>query len=217
MFRHHPGLPWPRLHRHEQVACPFCDALQPAPRLREGEAALCGHCGEELYRNRPRSLSRCVGFSLAAIFFMVLAHAFPFLTMEAAGNRTRLGLWESARALYLDGAFLLSILTVLFTIVAPAVLACGLLYVCAPLMRGKALPGTVTISRWIQLSEPWSMLEVFLLGFIVSLLKLGHLAEIHFETGLWALSAVVFCLAAALGGIDRRELWDRIEVAKLSS
>ncbi len=214
MLRHHPGLPWPRLDRHERVACHFCDAIQPAPRLNEGEIAFCGHCGEVLYQNRPRSLSRCVSFSLGAVVFMILAHAFPFLTMEAAGSRTRLGLWESAEALHADGATLLAILTVIFTIVSPTLLALGLIYICLPLMRGRTLPGTVTLARWIQLSEPWSMLEVFLLGFIVSLLKLGHLAEIHFEVGLWALVAVVICLAGAMAGIDRRELWDRIEIAR---
>ncbi|GAA5483282.1 paraquat-inducible protein A [Haloferula sargassicola] len=211
--RHHHGLPWPRLERHERIACHFCDALQPAPRLREGEIALCGHCGEELFQNRPRSLSRCVGWSLGAVFFMIVAHSFPFLTMEAAGARTKLGLWRAAKALYHDDSLVLAVLTVMFTIVAPAVLSLGLIYICAPLMRGRALPGSVAIARWIQFSEPWSMLEVFLLGFIVSLLKLGHLAHIEFEIGLWALVAVVICLAAAMAGIDRRELWDRLEIA----
>ena len=180
--------------------------------LHEGEAAICGHCGEVLYMNRPRSLARAVGFSAAALIFMVLTHCYPFLTMEAAGNRTELGLLESASALLEDGAPLLAFLTLLFTVIAPVVLGGGLLYVCAPLMSGRSLPGAATVARWIQHSEPWSMLEVFLLGFIVSLLKLGHVADIRFETGLWALVAVVICLTAAMAGIDRRELWDRLEL-----
>jgi paraquat-inducible protein A len=180
--------------------------------LQEGEAALCGHCGEVLFTNKPRSLSRAVGFSAAALIFMALTHAFPFLTMEAAGNQTRLGLLQSAQALWVDGAPLLSFLTLVFTVIAPVVLAGGLLYICAPLMSGRSLPGARFVARWIQRSEPWSMLEVFLLGFIVSLLKLGHVADIRFEIGLWALVAVVICLTAAMAGIDRRELWDRLEL-----
>lgn len=180
--------------------------------LHEGEAALCGHCGEVLFMNRPRSLSRAVGFSSAALIFMVLTHSFPFLTMEAAGNQTRLGLLQSAHALLQDGAPLLALLTLVFTVIAPITLALGLLYLCGPLMSGRSLPGARLVARWIQLSEPWSMLEVFLLGFIVSLLKLGHVADIRFEVGLWALVAVVVCLTAAVAGIDRRELWDRLEL-----
>lgn len=212
MRRHHHGLSWPRRDRDERVACHFCDALQPAPLPREGEVAFCGHCGEILYQNRPRSLSRAVGFSAAALILMVLVHTFPFLTLSAAGNRTRLSLVESANALVADDAPLLALSVVIFTIVAPVILAGGLLYLCLPLMSGRSLPGSVAIARWIQFAEPWSMLEVFLLGFIVSLLKLGHVAEMQFETGLWALVAVVVCITAAMAGIDRRELWDRLEI-----
>lgn len=57
------------------------------------------------------------------------------------------------------------------------------------------------------------MIEVFLLGVLVSLLKLGHLAELHFGVGFWAFAALMFCMAAAVAAIDKRELWDRLEVA----
>lgn len=213
MKQHHHGLAWPRRDPNELVACHFCDAIQSAPRIHEGDAAYCGHCGELLYQNRPRSLSRATGFASAALIFTVLAHAFPFLTMKAAGSRTELSLIGSSMALADDGYPLLAALSFVFTVIAPLVLTGGLLYVCAPLQFGRALPGSLALTRWIQRSEPWSMLEVFLLGFIVSLLKLGHVAEIKFEIGLWALVALVLCIAGAMAGIDRRELWDRIEIA----
>jgi len=133
--------------------------------------------------------------------------------MEAAGNHTELSLLESARILIEDGNVILSFLSVFFTIIAPLILTGGLLYIAAPLSYGKALPGSIALTRLIQHSEPWSMLEVFLLGFLVSLLKLGHVADLHFGIGLWALVALVLCIAGTMGGIDRRELWDRLELA----
>jgi paraquat-inducible protein A len=102
---------------------------------------------------------------------------------------------------------------VFFTVIAPLVLVGGLLYVAAPLRFGIALPGAKNVTRWFQLCEPWSMLEVFLLGILVALLKLGAVGEIHLGIGLWALAGLVFCTAAAMAGIDRLELWDRLEIA----
>lgn len=213
LLHHHHGLPWPRLRRDEEVACEFCDAVQSAPRLREGEAAFCVHCGELLYQNRPNSLSRATGFSIAALIFMGMAHSFPFLSMSAAGTRNELSLIACVEAVAAEGAPLLAGLCLLFTVIAPLLLTGALLYLCGPLMIGRALPGANGVARALQASEPWSMLEVFLLGFIVSLMKLGDVAEIQFHIGLWALVAVVVSIAGATGGIDRRELWDRLELA----
>lgn len=57
------------------------------------------------------------------------------------------------------------------------------------------------------------MIEVFLLGVLVSLLKLAKVAEVEFGLGFWAFAVLMLCMAAAVAGIDRDELWDRLEVA----
>lgn len=198
-----------------QVACHFCDTLQTAPRLRDGDAAFCCCCGERLFRNRPHSLAHATGYSLAALIFMGIAHAFPFLTMTSGNVTTKLTLVQSASELARQDYPILAVAVVFFTIIAPLILVGGLLYVTAPLRHGVSLPGAITAARWFQKMEPWSMLEVFLLGLVVSLLKLGKVADLEFDTGLWALVGLVLCSAAAIGGIDRLELWDRLEISLL--
>ena len=93
-------------------------------------------------------------------------------------------------------------------------MAGGLIYVCGPLMFGRIAPGATHVAKWMNRSEPWNMIEVFLLGVLVSLLKLGKVADVHFGMGFWAFAALMVCMAAAVASIDRNELWDRLEVAK---
>lgn len=213
MKRTHFGLSWPRPPGPDPIACEFCDALQEAPRLREGEAALCGCCGELLFQNRPRSLARATAWSAAGLILMVLVHTFPFLSMSSVGMKTTLTLAGAASALTRDGDPLMALALIFFTMIAPLALIGGLLYVAAPLRHGIAAPGAIPITRWISRLAPWSMLEVFMLGIIVSLLKLGHIAKVEFNVGVWALVGLVICISSAIAGIDRRELWDRLEVA----
>lgn len=214
MKRHLPGLSWPRLDDAPlHVACHFCDALQDAPRLLEGDAAHCCRCGEMLYQNRPRSLARATGFSSAALVFMALVHLFPSITIDAGSVRRELTILEAAAALWRDGDPVIAVAAVLFTVVAPLVLVGGLLYVAGPLRFGVALPGAKVVTRWFQLSEPWSMLEVFFVGILVALLKLGAIGDIQLGIGLWALAGLVLSTAFAVAGIDRLELWDRLEIA----
>jgi paraquat-inducible protein A len=207
--------PWPRLPGGAHfAACHFCDTLHEAEPLAEGKAALCRCCGEVLYQNRPASLARVTAFSLTALILMVVVNLFPFLVMDGAGIRTTLNLVSGAKALVANGSPLLGIALALFTIVTPLVLASGLLYVCAPLLFGKIAPGATHVAKWLNRMEPWNMIEVFLLGVLVSLLKLDKVADVNFGMGFWAFGVVMLCMAAAVSGIDRDELWDRLEVAR---
>lgn len=208
-------LPWPKPpggpHR---AACHFCDTLHEARALPEGTAARCSCCGAVLYQNRPASLVRATAFSMTALILMVVVHWFPFLTMDAASIRTSLSLTSAAGALIDQGSPILGLALALFTIVTPLTLACSLIYVCGPLLFGRLAPGATHVAKCLNKSEPWNMIEVFLLGVLVSLLKLGKVADVHFGMGFWAFGALMLCMAAAVAGIDRNELWDRMEVAK---
>ena len=209
-------LSWPKPKSGGQrfSACHFCDTLHEASPLEEGSAARCVRCGALLYQNRPASLARASAFSLAALLLMVLVHVFPFLTMDAASMRKNLTLMGAATALMEEDAPMLGTAILLFTVVTPLALAGGMLYVCAPLMLGHAAPGAFGVAKWMYRFEPWNMVEVFLLGVLVSLLKLAKVADVQFGPGFWAFAGVMLCMAGAVAGIDREELWDRLEVSK---
>jgi len=208
-------LPWPKPPGGPRFAtCHFCDTLHNAAPVPEGTAARCLRCGAVLYQNRPASLARASAFSLAALMLMVVAHMFPFLTLDAASLRRHLTLIGAALALVDEGSPLLGVSIMLFTMATPLMLAGGLIYVCGPLLFGRIAPGAFHVAKWMHQSEPWNMVEVFLLGVLVSLLKLAKVADVHFDVGFWAFAGVMLCMAAAVAGIDRDELWDRMEVSK---
>ncbi len=206
--------PWPKPPGGPRYsACHFCDTLHDSFPVAEGTAARCARCGGVLYQNRPASLVRATAFSLAALILMVPVHVFPFLTMDAASMRRHLTLAGSAIALFKEGAPILGCAIILFTMIAPVVLTGGMVYVCGPLLAGRKAPGAMHAAKWMYRSEPWNMVEVFLLGVLVSLLKLAKVADVHFDLGFWAFAGVMLCTAGAVAGIDREELWDRLEVA----
>jgi paraquat-inducible protein A len=191
-------------------------AMLPWPKPKGGpHYSVCHFCDAVLYQNRPASLVRATAFSLSSLILMVVVHFFPFLIMDAEGGfRMKLNLTTAARALIHEGSPILGGGLALFTIIAPIAMASGLIYVCAPLMFGRAAPGAIIVAKWLNKTEPWNMVEVFLIGILVSLLKLAKVAEVHFGMGFWAFGALMLCMAAAIASIDRDELWDRLEVAK---
>jgi paraquat-inducible protein A len=184
------------------------------PELAEGEKAICPRCVAVLMSRGRNSLHRAAAFALASAFLFVVANAFPFLTLRAGLRESRMLLWQSATALGDQGYPYLAAAVGLFIVGAPALLIAGLLYVVVPLISGRRLPGAVPLTRWVLSARRWNMMEVFLLGVLVSLLKLGSLATLVVGTSFWALVALIICLTAALASIHPYELWRRIDLAK---
>lgn len=196
------------------LACPDCDALFTAPTVRERERVICPRCGASIFSCRPNAVHRATALVISAGFFFVLANVFPFLTLQAEYRESEMLLVGSVSGLEQHGFPVLAAMVGVFTLAAPTLLIGVLLYVLVPLLRMRRLPGALLLCRAIHEARRWNMLEVFLLGVLVSLLKLGKLATLTLGTSFWAFVGLIVCLAAALAAIDYRELWAKLEAAR---
>ena len=201
-------------HSSPHLACPDCDALFTEPAVCEGGRVLCPRCGANLFSCRPNSVHRATAFAFSASFFLVLANVFPFLTLRVDYRESDMLLAGSVSGLEQQGFPVLAAMVAVFTLAAPTLLIGALLYVLVPLLRERRLPGAALLCRAIHEARRWNMVEVFLLGVLVSLLKLGKLATLTLGTSFWAFVGLIICLAAALSAIDHRELWVKLEAAQ---
>lgn len=202
-------------HEHAHLlACHDCDALFQAPELHEGDSIVCPHCSAKLSTHRPHGVRRAAAFSLSAASFFVIANIFPFIELKAGGQISRIVLAESVSALNLHGSPWLAAAVAVFILGAPALMISGLLYLMLPLHFGRRLPGAIGVCRAVFGTDTWNMIEVFLLGVLVSLLKLGDIATVTLGISFWAFACLIVCLIAAVASIDKHELWNRLEEAR---
>lgn len=195
----------------KHLACPDCDAIFTAPPLRERERVVCPQCGSDLLSLRPNAVPHATALVISAAFFFILANLFPFLSLQADYRASDMRLGSTVASLENQGEPVLAAMVGMFTLGAPALLIGALLYVLLPMLRGRRLPGAVLVCRAIHEARRWNMIEVFLLGVLVSLLKLGSLATLTLGISFWAFVGLIVCLAAAVSAVDRRELWARLE------
>jgi paraquat-inducible protein A len=198
----------------DHLACPDCDMLFTAPPLHEGERVICPQCAAVLLSLRPNAVERAAALVMSAAFLFLLANLFPFLSLQADYRASDMRLAGTVSSLEDQGEPLLAAMVGMFTLVAPAVLIGALLYVLVPMLRGRRLPGAPLVCRAIHEARRWNMIEVFLLGVIVSLLKLGSLATLTLGASFWAFVGLILCLAAAVNTVDHRELWTRLQEAQ---
>ena len=187
--------------------------LEVAP-LHEGEKAICPRCVSPLMSHERNSIHRTAALALSAGVLFVVANSFPFMTLRAGFRKSEMMLWQSASGLEEQGYPYLAAAVSTFILIAPLLLIGGLLYLLVPLLWERRWPGAIAICRWVLAARRWNMIEVFLLGALVSLLKLGKLAELTLGSSFWAFIGLIICLTAALASIHPRELWTRLEMAR---
>ncbi len=159
-------------------------------------------------------MNRALALAFAALFFFILANAFPFIGLREDYRESQMLLAGSVSGLEEDGYPVLGGAVGVFTLAAPSLVIGALIYILLPLRRERRLPWARQICRAMYEARRWNMVEVFLLGVIVSLLKLGRLAKVALGPSFWAYIGLILCLAAALAALDQRQLWEELEAAK---
>ncbi len=196
------------------IACRHCDLLQREAPLPEGGVARCRRCEAELYRSHPQSVERTLAFILGAALLLVIANGFPIVGLEVQGVRSSSTLFGAVQALWDQNMRLVAALVFVTTLLFPALELGAMAYLLVPLRFGRVAPGVPRLLRFLQAAKPWGMVEVFMLGVLVSLVKLAHLARVEPGVSLWAFGGVMLLLAAAAASFDAREVWARVRVAR---
>ncbi len=191
--------------------CEECDLLQRSPPLPPRGSSRCLRCGHQLHRHRPASLDRTLAFALTGLILFVVANSFPFLSFEMQGQRTETTLFSGVADLTEQGKGEVAAVVFFTAILAPGLQLLLLLIVLTPLKLGRGLPpGYPTLFRWFKTMVPWGMMDVFLIGILVSVVKLADMATIVPGTSLFAFVILIFVLAAAQASLDSDIVWERV-------
>jgi len=180
--------------------------------LPAGRAAECGRCGALLYRQRDEgAVERAVALLIGALVLFAVSTAFPILGLEVQGMRNDARLIDSILLIQADNMPGVAGLVFATTVVAPLVEICFLLALLLPLLLGHVPRYLPYMLRVVQTIKPWSMVEVFIVAVLVSLVKLVHIATLIPGLAFWAYFLLIMLLAAASATIDPHDLWHRME------
>jgi len=196
------------------VACHECDLLHEKKEIAPGAVARCMRCNAFLYSNKPDSIDRALAVSVAALIMFIVANAFPFLAISVSGNTQSISIISAVFALSGEGLWVLGILCFGFILFIPLLRVVGLIYILWPLRFEKRLPGIEMVFRGIVSLSPWSMMEIYLLGAIVALVKLASMANIELGLSFWAFALLNILSAVAAQMVDTHALWDFISQSR---
>jgi len=192
------------------IACHDCGCLHSWRPLAQHERARCTQCRKELYRwhdagpaTHPATM---VAVTLGAVLVYLIAQCFPIVSLELSGFSTTVTLLGAIEVLWHERMQVVAAMVFFFAIVFPALELGTLLYVAVGLWRGKRVHGFNMLLRIVQGARHWAMTEVFMIGILVTVIKMTSLARVLPHPGLFAFGALTILTALAMR-FEPRALW----------
>ncbi len=194
------------------IECHECGMVYPAPTdLPDGAKAKCGRCGYTLFQSRPHAVDRALMLNLAALIFFILANVYPFITFKLQGREQVSTLITGVIEFINQDLWILAIVVFGATILFPAAKILSTIYVLASVKLNQPQPGLKKVFRYVEIMHPWAMVEVYLLGVLVAIVKLSSMAKLEFGVGLYAFVALILTMIAAEAALEPREIWQRLD------
>ena len=194
-----------------RVACPSCDLVFELSQLPEGATAKCSRCGHTLATVHPDAFQRVAALAAAALVALLIACAFPFLNFSRAGLENTMSLPQTVLSLWNNDMPGLAVLVAGFILLIPGAVCALVLATGVALAGGPSGPSLPRQVRLVFFLQQWSMVEVFFIGVLVSLVKIVKLATVVLGVAFWAYAGFAILFIAAMTRLDRFQCWQRVD------
>ena len=170
----------------------------------------CPNCGHKLFSRRPGMIERIYAYNIAALILFAVTNYFPFLSFYVAGNTSHANFTTSIHYLFAEEQWLMGTAILITTIVVPITRILLYISLFGPIYHGYLPRYSGDVLKLLEKLLPWGMVDVLLVGVLVSIVKLVKMGTIIPGTSLWAFMVMVFVMAAAQAIFDPHEIWERI-------
>ncbi len=194
------------------MACPSCDWLHLKEPLSPRDKAKCARCGEVMYTYRPHTVDKALAATIASVIFLLSSLFMPFLTLSRSGVNSSISLLDAAWSLVFSEIALLGVF-VMFLIVLIPLLRLGLLAFVLMVLKtgGTASLAVKRAFRWATVLEPWAMADVFLIGVVVSLIKISELANLDIGPAFWSWIGLIVATIIIGITLSKDTLWQQLD------
>ena len=161
-----------------------------------------------LGRGHALSLNGQLALAAGALVVFALGNVSDIVTLDLRGVHSPVTLYESIWSTWLSGEHVVALLAGATAFAFPLAVILLRLYVLTPLVAGQRVRGFVPALRALRWVTRWSMVEVFMFGTLVAIVKIAGLANVIPGVGIFSY-AVLTVLLAAIQSAGLHGLWQR--------
>lgn len=189
------------------LGCQACGLV-----CRDGGAARmrCPRCRSLLHRRNPSSIARSWAYLLAAAILYIPANVLPIMQTSTLFDSQADTILSGVVVLWRSGSVDLAIIVFIASIVVPMLKIAVLALLLITVQRGSRWRRLerARLYRMIEFIGHWSMLDVFVVALLASLVHFQAFANVEPRPGAVAFGAVVVLTMLASRSFDPRMIWD---------
>ncbi len=193
------------------MACPDCDILLEHTHIDYGRKASCPRCGHLLQAPIKDSVTKTLALALTGLLLFIPANFMPIMTLDTMGFVKDGSIFDCITVIYESGYIFVSFIVALTSFAFPLIKLSLLFYVSLNLKFNRHPHDLPLFMRCYKHFDEWGMLEVFMVGVLVSIIKLHHVAHIHYNVGFFCFIALLIIALMSSTAMDEHEFWKRIE------
>ncbi len=199
------------------IACEECGLVSEIPPMNAGHSASCTRCGHTLMQRIESPHTTMMAYGSSCLVMLLLSTVFPFMSFSVQGIKHEISLMYAVRVFHYFGNNFLAVLLLITVIILPALYTTTLMYlfhVAEKQRRGKKTlrsPALIKqLCRLVFRIETWLLVDVFLVGVLVSLVKIASLADVGMGYSFWAFCAYTVLVVKCMRNIDKEWLWENL-------
>ena len=178
------------------MLCEECDAVYPALHVGRDDLLRCRRCGAVLARGHGLPLDGQLALTLGAMAVFLIGSLSPIVTLELSGIHTEATLLEATRLTWNSGAHLVAAISLATAFVFPLLVIALRLWVLVPLVLRRPVALLAPVMRLLRWVLRWSMVEVFMLGVLIAVVRSAGVTHVVLGAGIFAYMALTVLLTA---------------------
>ena len=189
------------------VACRRCTRVWPLG------TETCARCGSRLVSRDPLSLSRVWAWWIAGVLAYIPANLWPMLVTRTLWQEQSNTIVGGALELWTHGNMGIAVIILVASVGIPISKFFAIAYLALSARHGARTPAGVRMRIYevVEYIGRWSMIDVFVVAILASLVQLNVVARIDPGPASLAFALSVIFTMLSAQAFDPRMIWDGIE------
>lgn len=161
-----------------------------------------------------------MAYTLACLMMLIISVSFPFMSFSVEGLTQQISLLSTISMLnefqhpFLALILFLTVILLPFIYISCVFMLYAYASVVEPQPAKRMKPYVRKICKAVFYIEPWLMADVFLIGVLVSLIKISALADIGMGYSFWAFCLYTILVVKSVSLVNKQWIWHRLVKAE---